>query len=246
MHIENGAVKKVVAVADDRFITFSPDYVFSSMPIKDLIATMKPNPPNEIQAISNNLLYRDFVMAGILAKNMLQGALGPVFPGVRILPDTWIYIQEPEIVSGRLQVFNNWSPYLVASRDTAWIGLEFFCNEGDALWQKSESDILTMASGELDAMNLVSASDVVDGFCMKIKKAYPAYFGSYFKLGVVKKYLCGFSNLFCIGRNGLHRYNNMDHSMLTAMLSVNLLSGDQLAKESVWDINSEGEYGEGK
>jgi protoporphyrinogen oxidase len=244
LHIENGFVKKVFATTGHGPVTFSPDYVFSSMPIKDLITAIKPSPPHEVRAISSDLPYRDFIMTGILAKNMRQGKLDPVFPGVRLLPDTWVYIQEPAVLSGRLQVFNNWSPYLLASRNTAWVGLEFFCKEGDTLWGKSESDIVATATGELDAMNLVSASDVIDGFSIAVKKAYPAYHGSYSKLGIVKKYVCGLPNLFCIGRNGLHRYNNIDHSMLTAMKSVNILSADQAARESVWDINSENEYGE--
>ena len=128
---------------------------------------------------------------------------------------------------------------MVASRERVWIGLEYFCNEGDSLWSKNSAEMLRIASDELEAMNLVNASDIIDGVRIQSRKAYPAYWGTYSKLGIVKKYLCGFSNLFCIGRNGLHRYNNMDHSMLTAMLSVKALSRGSSPLESIWDIDPE-------
>jgi protoporphyrinogen oxidase len=234
---ENLSVKKVVALSRGRQVVFSPDVVFSSMPLKDLMTMLTPFPPAEVRAVSDNLIYRDFIMTGIIAKTMCQGKVGPVYPGVRLLPDTWIYLQEPDVISGRLQIYNNWSPYMAASRDCAWIGLEFFCNEGDGLWSKSGQAIVQTAADELNAMNLVAASDIIDGVCIKTPKAYPAYWGAYAKLDTLKKYLCSFSNLLCIGRNGLHRYNNMDHSMLSAILSVKAMCGGQSSRESIWDID---------
>jgi protoporphyrinogen oxidase len=239
LHSENLTIKKVVTESDGHNHTFLPDFIFSSAPLKDLIAMMKPSPPGDVQAVSDNLVYRDFIMTGILAKTMRQGTSDAAFPDVRLLPDTWIYIQEPDITAGRLQIYNNWSPYMAAARNTVWIGLEYFCNEGDVLWSKSNAKMLRMASDELAAMNLVAVPDIIDGVCIQSRKAYPAYWGTYSKLGIVKKYLCSFSNLFCIGRNGLHQYNNMDHSMLTAILSVKALSRGSTPPESIWDINPE-------
>jgi protoporphyrinogen oxidase len=128
--------------------------------------------------VSDNLVYRDFVMTGILTRTMKQGSTNAVFPNVQLLPDTWVYIQEPEMISGRLQIYNNWCPYMIADRNTAWIGLEFFCNEGDSFWNKTDSEIITLASKELTKMKLLSDSDILDGTCIRVKKAYPAYWGN--------------------------------------------------------------------
>jgi protoporphyrinogen oxidase len=205
-----------------------------------------PEVPRNIKDISDNLVYRDFIMTGILARTMKQGTINAVFPSVQLLPDTWIYIQEQEMISGRLQIYNNWSPYMVADRNTAWIGLEFFCKEGDSFWNKTDSEIIKLASRELTKMNFLSDSDILDGTCIRVKKAYPAYWGSYEKIPVVQDYLCNISNLFCVGRNGLHRYNNMDHSMLTSIASVKNIINGSITKQSIWQINSEDEYGEQK
>ena len=135
------------------------------------------------------------------------------------VPDTWIYIQERDVKIGRLQVFNNWSPYLVADYEgSMWIGLEYFCSEGDELWQMTDEAFIKMAIEELVKIDMLDAATDVKYACrIKIKKAYPSYFGSYYELDKVKDFLDGIEGLFCIGRNGQHRYNNMDHSMLTAM-----------------------------
>ena len=239
-------IKKITVTAKHGVIDFFPEYVFSSMSIKDLVNMIKPIAPTNIKDVSDNLIYRDFIMTGILAKTMKAGSTNYTFPNIRLLPDTWIYIQENEMVSGRLQIYNNWSPYMVADRNTVWMGLEFFCNEGDAFWNKTNSEIIMLASKELIKMNFLSETDILDGTCIKVKKAYPAYWGSYEKLHLVQDYLCDFSNLFCIGRNGLHRYNNMDHSMLTAIASVQSIINKTITKRSIWQINSEEQYGEQK
>lgn len=135
---------------------------------------------------------------------------------------------------------------MVADKKTVWLGLEFFCNEGDAFWKKSDAEMIRCAAHELHHMNMVASTDILDGTCIRIRKAYPAYWGTYHKLDNVKKYLCGVSNLFCIGRNGLHRYNNMDHSMLTAIASVKSITDPGITKESIWEINAEDAYGEEK
>lgn len=246
LHLENSTITKADLIIEGQKITMIPDLVLSSAPIKDLISAFSCLPNKDIRSISDNLVYRDFIMTGILSKTMSKGVFNPVFPDVCLLPDTWIYIQEPEMISGRLQIYNNWSPYMVANRNTVWIGLEFFCNEGDSLWSRSESQMIQLASDELAKMNLVSAPDIIDGTSIKIKKAYPAYFGSFTKLHILKDYLCSISNLFCIGRNGMHRYNNMDHSMLTAISSVKSITGKNVSKKQIWEINSEHTYGEQK
>lgn len=133
---------------------------------------------------------------------------------------------------------------MVADRRTAWLGLEYFCTEGDSFWNRSDSEIIALASKELIKMNFLSESDILDGTCIRVKKAYPAYWGGYEKLGVVRDYLCSFENFFCIGRNGLHRYNNMDHSMLTSIASVKSILDKTVTKHSVWAVNSENGYGE--
>lgn len=246
LHTDQTLIKKVIITANHNMIDFTPDYVFSSMPIKDLVGIITPAAPVNIRDVSDNLVYRDFIMTGILAKTMKMGSTNPVFPNVKLLPDTWIYIQEREMVSGRLQIYNNWSPYMVADRNSVWIGLEFFCNEGDTFWNKTDSEIITIASKELEKMNFLSDIDILDGTCIRVKKAYPAYWGSYEKLHLVQDYLCNFNNLFCIGRNGLHKYNNMDHSMLTAIASVKNIINKNVTKQSIWQINSEDRYGEQK
>ncbi len=244
--IDNESIRNVSVITKDNCINYSPDYLFSSMPLKDLIQMTTPSVPDDIRYIAENLIYRDFIMTGILAKTMTQGKTNNVFPNVKLLHDTWVYIQDKEVISGRLQIYNNWSPYMIAKRDTAWIGLEFFCNENDNLWNKSDSEMLNLASDELNKMGLVNKYDVIDGTCIRVKKAYPAYWGTYNQLEKIKNYLCKISNLFCIGRNGLHRYNNMDHSMLTAIASVKSLTDNRISKEQIWQINADDNYGEEK
>ena len=155
------------------------------------------------------------------------------------IPDTWIYIQERDVRIGRLQIFNNWSPYLVKDyENTVWIGLEYFCSEGDDLWKMDEDEFIAMASHELEKIGIIYPGTVLDACMKKVRKAYPAYYGAYQHFGEVRDFLDTIENLFCIGRNGQHRYNNMDHSMLTAMQAVECIRKGNLAdKSSVWNVN---------
>ena len=163
------------------------------------------------------------------------------------IPDTWIYIQEREVKIGRLQIFNNWSPYLVKDyENTMWIGLEYFCSEGDELWNMDKDKFIDMAIEELVKINIINREDVLDSCQIKIKKAYPAYYGSYYELDKVKDFLNGIDNIFCLGRNGQHRYNNMDHSMMTAMECINNIRTGNSSKENIWAVNTEEEYHETK
>lgn len=212
------------------------DYFISTMPVQELIAGLKTNVPKEVKEVAAGLLYRDFVYAGVLVKKM----------AVETLKDSWIYIQEKNVKVARMQIYNNWGPYMVKDPDTVWLGLEYFCTKGDAIWQMSDEDIKKLAIEELIAMDLVYAEDVLDATVNRMEKTYPAYFGSYGRFPIIQQYLDRFANLFLIGRNGMHKYNNADHSMLTAMVAVDNISEGVLSKDNLWAINTEQEYHEEK
>ena len=218
------------------------DHFISTMPIKDLVSLLGAEDP-QVLSTAAQLPYRDFMTAGLLVKRM-RGGHGSAANGMP--PDNWIYIQEPDVKLGRLQVFNNWSPALVADPDTIWLGLEYFCDEGDALWRMEDSAFLQFAAAELAKIGLIAPEDVLDGTVVRVPKAYPAYFGAYSGIGQVRAYLDIFPNLFPVGRNGMHRYNNQDHSMLAAKAAVeSILSGDS-DKSSLWSVNVEDEYHEAR
>ena len=227
------------------------DYVISSMPIKDLYEAMgKENVPEEAYDVATTLPYRDFITVGLLCKKLLiDNGKKPKFPTVsNILPDTWIYVQEREVKLGRLQIFNNWSPYMVEDLEhTVWMGLEYFASEGDEMWEMEDDAFIAMAKKEVASIGVVDEADIVDAVRIKVKKAYPAYFDSYAKIDVVRSHLCTIENLYCVGRNGQHRYNNMDHSILSAITAVeSILDPEKVSRESVWDVNTEKEYHESK
>ncbi|MEA4890315.1 MAG: NAD(P)/FAD-dependent oxidoreductase [Clostridiaceae bacterium] len=225
------------------------DWVLSSMPLKDLVAGLQgaETPPPDITAIAEGLPYRDFMTVGLLV-NRLSIKNTTKLPTLNhLVPDCWIYIQEPGVHIGRLQIFNNWSPYLVADPEhTVWIGLEYFSQEGDALWQESDEAFIKMAIGELVQIGILDADAVLDACRIKVRKAYPAYFGTYGQIGRLTDYLDHFANLYCIGRNGQHRYNNMDHSMLTAMLAAEQIHTGRADKAAIWQVNTEQAYHETK
>lgn len=208
------------------------DNIFSSMPIKDLINTFN-NAPKDIKEIANKLEYRDFITVGLLVKNL----------EFKDLTDNWIYIQESDVKIGRLQIFNNWSPYLVKDKNTTWIGLEYFCNEGDELWDMAKEEFINLAISEMIKLNFIKEENLLDSIQIKVKKAYPSYFGSYDKFDNIKEYLNTVDNLYCIGRNGQHRYNNMDHSMMTSFEAVNSLIKNT-NKDKLWNVNTEKDYHE--
>ncbi|MBP7821762.1 MAG: NAD(P)/FAD-dependent oxidoreductase [Saprospiraceae bacterium] len=219
------------------------DYVFSTMPIKDLINALTGDAvPKQIFDLANGLRYRDFITVGLLVNKMKMGSE----ERPNIVPDNWIYIQESEVKLGRLQIFNNWSPYMVSSEDKVWLGLEYFCDEGDELWSKKDEDFKAMAIQELEKIGMIDSKDVLDGCIIRVKKAYPAYFGTYQQFDVIKDYIDSIQNLFLIGRNGMHKYNNQDHSMLTAMTAVDNIVNNIDGKENIWNINTEEEYHEEK
>ncbi len=235
------AVAVEVTYADGRTETIFADYVFSTTDIRYLLRALRPEPPAEVKVVSEGLKYRDFLTVGLLLdRHPIDEATG------KPLHDTWMYVHEPGIQAGRVQFFHNWSPYLVSNPINSYIGLEYFCEEGDELWNMSDDALRRLAEQELMALGLGRGAKVIDGIVVRQEKAYPSYFGAYEQLPVVRAYTDTIENLFLIGRNGMHRYNNQDHSMLTAMTAVdNIIAGDT-RKENIWQVNTEQTYHEEK
>lgn len=247
INVSGRHVVSVEVEGADGVETIPCDYVFSSMPVKDLIGAVSEAAPAAVRDVAEGLCYRDFRTAGILLKKMRLGyALNEnVMNGMP--KDTWIYVQEKGVRLGRVQLFNNWSPYLVQDfKNTVWIGLEYFCQEGDDLWTMSDSEFTRFATAEAVQIGLIDEADVLDAVSYRVPKAYPAYFGTYPRFDVVRDYLDSFDNLFVMGRNGMHRYNNMDHSVLSAMAAVECVCSPIADKKAVWTVNAEKEYHETK
>ncbi len=225
---------------DNKVVNFKSEIFFSSMPIKDFVSSMQTDVPAEVKNSANNLLYRDFITVGLLLKQLkIKNGTNPD----KLIDDCWIYIQEKDVKITRLQIYNNWSPYLPAdNKNTVWVGLEYCCNEGDDLWNMPPDEFIEFAISELSKINMIDKKDIIDSTHIKVKKAYPCYFGAYNKLNLVVKYLNQYENLYCIGRNGQHRYNNMDHSMLTSIIAVDLLKNNIKDKSQIWEVNAEKEF----
>jgi protoporphyrinogen oxidase len=221
------------------------EYFFSTMPVKDLIRCFDTAVPPRVLQISDGLIYRDFITVGLLLKKLRIKE--DASHGASLLADNWIYIQEPEVQVGRMQIFNNWSPWMVADpANNVWIGLEYFCYETDAIWKQSDADMIEFAKAEMDKIGIIDSSDVLDACVIRVPKTYPAYFGAYQHFDVVKNWVSQFDNLFLVGRNGMHKYNNQDHSMLTAMTAVDNILEGRVDKNNIWALNTEMEYHESK
>ena len=223
------------------------DVFFSSMPIKDLIAGMN-DVPADVQEIAAGLPYRDFVTVGLLVDRLNLKNETKLKTLGNIVPDCWIYVQDTDVKLGRIQIFNNWSPYLVKDPEhTVWIGLEYFCNEGDPFWSASEEETVHQAVSELIRMGVLEdETHVLDSHREQVQKAYPAYFDTYDDIGRVIEYLDSFDNLYCVGRNGQHRYNNMDHSMATSFEAVHALGAGIRDRSAIWSVNTEQSYHESR
>jgi protoporphyrinogen oxidase len=220
------------------------DYFLSTLPVHDLAAMLLPE-DERVAHVARRLPYRDFMTVGLLLRRMsLPGKRSRDAAANGMPPDNWIYVQEPDVKVGRLQLFNNWSPALVADPDTIWLGMEYFCREGDELWSMKNGSFIDFAADELVKLNLIKRQDVLDGTVVRVPKAYPAYFGEYRHFDAVRAYLDEFHNLYSIGRNGMHRYNNQDHSMLSSKCAVDSITTGGGAKARIWDINEEGSYHE--
>jgi protoporphyrinogen oxidase len=242
---------RVIAVAgrgsDGVERRFVGDYFFSTTSVKELVAAMREgnsSVPDNAGEVASNLEYRDFIAVGVLVDKLRVQEPGGR-PG-QLVSDNWIYIQEPDVLLGRLQLFNNWSPYLVADRSKVWIGAEYFCYEGDELWNRRDDEMAALAVEELAKIDIIDRSDVRDTVVVRMAKTYPAYFGVYDRFQEVRDFLDTIPNLFLIGRNGMHKYNNQDHSMLTAMVAVdNIIAGCE-DKQNIWEVNTEQDYHETK
>jgi protoporphyrinogen oxidase len=220
------------------------DYFFSTMPMKELIKDLDCKVPTNVKEVSEGLIYRDFMTVGLLCNDLKIKDNTP--EGQKLVTDNWIYIQEPDVVVGRLQIFNNWSPYLVKDQSKVWIGMEYFVNEGDEYWTKSDKDMISFGKEELDKIEIIDKNEVVDACVIRMEKTYPAYFGTYNRFDELKNWINQFENLFLVGRNGMHRYNNQDHSMLTAMVAVENIIDGITDKSNLWEVNAEQEYHEKK
>lgn len=222
------------------------NYFFSTMPVKDLIIAMGNKVPSLVKTISDGLQYRDFITVGLLLNKLKIKNETKITTLHGLVPDNWIYIQERDVKIGRLQIFNNWSPYLVADIEKVWIGLEYFCNEGDELWKMTDVEFIQFAINELHSIDIIDKNEVLDSTIIRMPKTYPAYFGTYSQFNVIRDFTDKIDNLFLIGRNGMHKYNNQDHSMLTAITAVNNIISGKKSKDNIWNINTEEEYHEEK
>ncbi len=242
---DDRSVSAVVAVnADGERKRFEGEFFLSTMPIKELTRALHVGGariPRNVHDVSEGLEYRDFITVGLLVDRLAVHE-----PDGGLLKDTWIYIQEPDVLLGRLQIFNNWSPYLVEDQTKVWIGLEYFCYDTDPLWHMPDDELKKFAISEVAKINILHAGDVQDAHVVRVPKTYPAYFGTYSRFDELRKWMDGYSNLFLVGRNGMHKYNNQDHSMLTAMSVVDGLIAGYVDKSTIWDINTEQEYHEEK
>ena len=244
---ETGAVSVLVYEKDGQEVSVHGDYVISSMPVKDMVAGMN-DVPEEIAEIAAGLPYRDYMTVGVLVPKLLLKNETKIPTIGNIVPDNWVYVHDRSVKMGRFQIYNNWSPYMVKDLEhSVWIGLEYFCNEGDELWSMTDEEFARIAIREMAAMGLIaSENEVMDFHVERVKKAYPAYFDTYEHMDRLREWLNTIPNLFCVGRNGQHRYNNIDHSMCTSFEAVkNILSGET-NKDNVWNVNTEKEYHEEK
>ena len=242
---EGGRICALTYEEDGREKRMTGDYIISSMPLRDLIRGMD-QAPEEVRHIAEGLLYRDYMTVGVLTRGLrIQNRTKiPTMGG--IIPDHWIYVQDPSVHMGRIQIYNNWSPYLVRDpAHTVWLGLEYFCSEGDVMWSMSDEAFEETAIAEMLQMGLIgSKDDVLDFHVERVKKAYPAYFGTYSRMGELRAWLDEIENLYCVGRNGQHRYNNIDHSMCTAFESVRAILSGSADKHALWSVNTEEAYHE--
>ena len=248
INVKDGSVKSVVCKHDGVDVIIEGDIFISSMPLKDLVVGIQGDKPSEeIYNIANGLPFVDFQTVGVLVKKIKLENKTKIKTLNNIVPDCWIYVQEPEVKMLRMQIFNNWSPYLLKDpENTVWIGLEYTCKEGDEYWNMSDEDFSKFAIDELASMNIIDKEDVIDYHRERIKKAYPAYFDTYKDIDKVIDYVNTIDNLYCVGRNGQHRYNNMDHSMATSFETVKNIKSGTKSRDNIWNVNTEKTYHEEK
>lgn len=244
--IDSRKISKISYQCNRETHNIHADVVFSTMPLQNLLRGMN-GVPKKMREIGEGLSYREFVTVGVLVEQASLQKLNHKHNAVCNMPDCWIYVQDPKVRMGRIQIFNNWSPYMVQHpEETVWMGLEYFCGKDDDDWNRSEQDWVSLAVSELRSMHMIQEdAPVLQAHCEKVEKAYPAYFDTYAKMDELIAWLDCVTNLYCIGRNGQHRYNNMDHSMLTAMEAVEHLLGQSTqSRRRIWNVNTEKSYHE--
>ena len=238
---------RIVSIETNQNHVYKVDEFISSMPIKDLLMAIGEDKVEaEAYKVGTTLPYRDFLTVGLLIDKLKIQNKTKIKTLNNIVPDNWIYVQERTVKMGRIQIFNNWSPYMVKDPiNTVFMGLEYFCNEGDSMWNMKDDEFISFAIDELVSMGIIESKDnVLDSCLLHVKKAYPAYFGSYNEFSKVRKYLDTIDNLWCVGRNGQHRYNNMDHSMLSSMVCIDNILDAKRSKDDVFNVNTEQDYHE--
>jgi protoporphyrinogen oxidase len=223
---------------------FEGDYFFSTAPVQELMRSFDVAPPASVLEVSDGLIYRDFITVGLLVRSLRIHDDTP--QGKKLVSDNWIYIQEPDVQLGRLQIFNNWSPFMVADPANVWLGLEYFCNTSDDIWKLADDRMVALATEELSKIGIIDTAEVLDSTVLRMEKTYPAYFGTYGRFAEIRQHVDRYENLYLIGRNGMHRYNNQDHSMLTAMTAVDDIVAGRTDKSGLWEVNTETEYHEEK
>lgn len=246
---------KISPIENNRFIVsyktvdgikeMDVDYVFSTTSVKNLINAMS-NVPANLQEIANGLLHRNFITVGLLLNKLSIKNQTKIKTINNLVPDNWIYMQESDVQMGRIQIFNNWSPFMVEDESKVWLGLEYFCDADDEMWNMPDDDFINMAVNELEKVGIIVKSELIDSTIIKMEDTYPVYFGSYERFGELREYLDKIENLYLIGRSGMHRYNNSDHSMLTAITAVKNICEGRKDKANIWEVNTEQDYHEEK
>jgi len=229
-HTNASGVTAVVADTAEGERVFPADHVISSMPLRSLVNSLRPAPPADVTAAAAGLAYRDFLVVALMIE------------GEALFPDNWIYIHTPGVQVGRIQNFNNWSAAMVPAKGITCVGMEYFCFKGDGLWSSADRDLVALASAEIERLGLAQASRVRDAQVVRVPKAYPIYDSAYRgHLDRVREYIDPIPNLHTVGRNGMHKYNNQDHSMLTSMMAVDNMLGGSF---DIWAVNTDFEYHE--
>jgi protoporphyrinogen oxidase len=221
---------------------YEADVFISTMPVRDLVLGLAPKAPPRMHEVAAGLEYRDFIIVGLLYRRLMRTSAGR--GPLNLVPDNWIYVQESGVKVGRLQIFNNWSPYLVKDENTVWVGMEYFCSEGDALWKLADGELIRRGISEMEQLRLADRADHLDATVLRMPKAYPGYYGTYGSFDELRAHLDAFPNLFLIGRNGMHRYNNQDHSMLSAKKAVEAILAGSADKAPIWEVNIDDDYHE--
>lgn len=234
IHVSGNRVLSVEGVNSlGQRTSYSGDHFISTMPVCELIRALSCDVPQEVSQVSDGLMYRNFISVGLLARRLAVRDAGGAIPS-----DNWIYVHEPGVAVGRIQIFNNWSPWLVAKPGMVSLGLEYFCGETDSLWALTDTAMAKLAIDEAVKIGFLNAEDVEDWNVVRMPRAYPAYFGAYSRFIEIRRFTDRFENLFLVGRNGMHRYNNQDHSMLTAMTAVENIVNGVAAKDNIWAVNT--------